>query len=91
MDSAIVADLIRRDVTIHRMTQQEYLSNEGTRYRQSSVMEIPYLQSAGEPLQLELSHFAECIRTGQMPIVDGRAGLRALDLAVRVTEAVAHR
>jgi predicted dehydrogenase len=91
MESAIVADLIRRDVTIHRMSQQEYLSDEGTRYRQSSVMEIPYLQSAGEPLQLELSHFAECVRSGQRPLVDGRAGLRALDLAVRVTDAVAHR
>lgn len=91
MESAIVADLIRRDVTIHRMTQQEYLSSEGTRYRQSSVMEIPFLQTSGEPLQLELAHFAECVQTGAQPVVDGRAGLRALDLAVRVTDAVSHR
>ncbi len=90
LESSIVADLLRRDVTIHRMTQQEYLSDEGTRYRQSSVTEIPFLDVSGEPLQLELSHFVDCVRTGDNPRVDGRAGLRALDLASRVVASVIH-
>lgn len=91
LDSTIIADLVHRDVTIHRMSRQEYLSDEGTRYRQSSVVEIPFLETAGEPLQLELAHFVDCIRTGAAPRVDGRAGLRALALATRVTDVLVPR
>lgn len=91
LESTIIADLVRRDVTIHRMSRQEYLSDEGTRYRQSSVVEIPFLETAGEPLQLELAHFADCIRSGRPPRVNGRAGLRALRLAADVTSALTTR
>jgi predicted dehydrogenase len=91
LESTVIADLVRRDVTIHRMSRQEYLSDEGTRYRQSSVVEIPFLETAGEPLQLELAHFADCIRTGRPPRVGGRAGLRALALAAAVSSAIAPR
>lgn len=91
LESTIIADLVRRDVTIHRMSRQEYLSDEGTRYRQSSVVEIPFLETAGEPLQLELAHFADCIRSGRPPRVNGRAGLRALRLAADVTSALTNR
>jgi predicted dehydrogenase len=73
------------------MSRQEYLSDEGTRYRQSSVVEIPFLETAGEPLQLELAHFVDCIRSGAAPRVDGRAGLRALALATRVTDVLVPR
>jgi predicted dehydrogenase len=37
-----------------------------------------------EPLQVELQHFVDCIRDGQTPLTDGRAGLavvRALEAA----------
>jgi predicted dehydrogenase len=80
-DSVIVADLVRQDIVIHRMTRHEYLSDEGSRYRQSSVVEIPFLETRGEPLALELQHFVECIRTGASPRVDGTVGVRALALA----------
>ncbi|MFQ5558585.1 MAG: Gfo/Idh/MocA family oxidoreductase, partial [Acidimicrobiales bacterium] len=80
-DSVVVADLLRQDITVHRMSRHEYLSDEGARYRQSSMMEIPFLDTRGEPLALELEHFAECARTGATPRVDGAAGLRALALA----------
>jgi predicted dehydrogenase len=84
----ITADLVRQDVTISRMSRQEYLSDEGARYRQSSVVEIPFLETRGEPLALELRHFADCVRNGTTPRVSGRAGLRALELALRATDAV---
>ncbi|MGD9702353.1 MAG: Gfo/Idh/MocA family oxidoreductase [Acidimicrobiia bacterium] len=87
-DSVVIADLVRQDVTIHRMNHSEYLSDEGTRYRQASVIEIPFLETRGEPLALELSHFVDCIRTGQAPRVDGAAGIRAIELAQRATDAV---
>jgi predicted dehydrogenase len=87
-ESVITADLVRQDVTISRMSRQEYLSDEGARYRQSSVVEIPFLETRGEPLALELRHFADCVRNGTTPRVSGRAGLRALELALRATDAV---
>ena len=43
---------------------------------------IPRLEMA-EPLKLECQHFAECVRSGQTPVSDGRDGLRV----VRVLEA----
>lgn len=89
-DCVVVADLLRQDLVINRMTRSEYLSEEGTRYQQSSVVEIPFLETRGEPLALELEHFTECIERGVTPRVDGRAGARALELALRVTGAI-HR
>jgi predicted dehydrogenase len=77
----VVADLIRQDVTIHRMTHHEYVGGSGATYRQSSVIEIPFLEHRGEPLAAELAHFADCVRNGVVPRVDGRSALRALRLA----------
>lgn len=83
----VAVDLLRQDVTIHRVDHSEYLSDEGTRYRQTGVVELPFLEHRGEPLYLELSHFAEAVRNGTEPRVSGRDGLRALDLAIRVRAA----
>ena len=88
LDSVVVADLLRQDITINRMTRHEYLTDEGTRYRQSGVVEIPFIDSRGEPLALELDDLATAVAEGRPPRVDGQAGLRALKLAHRVQEAV---
>jgi predicted dehydrogenase len=86
-DDFVQADLVRQDVTIHRVQHAEFLTNEGRRYSQSGVIEIPYLRHRGEPLSLELSHFVECIRDGTRPRVSGEDGLRSLRLAERVRQA----
>ncbi len=88
LDSVVVADLLRQDITINRMTRHEYLTDEGTRYRQSGVVEIPFIDSRGEPLALELDDFASSVSEQRPPRVDGQAGLRALELAHRVQAAV---
>lgn len=80
-------DLLRQDVTINRVDHSEYLSDEGTRYRQTGVIELPFLENRGEPLFLELSHFAESVRECRTPRVTGWDGLRALELALRVRSA----
>ena len=80
----VTVDLLRQDVTIHRVHQSEYLSEEGMRYRQTGVVELPFLENRGEPLYLELAHFADAVRAGRQPRVSGRDGLRALELAMRV-------
>ena len=43
--------------------------------------------SLEEPLHAELREFLECVRTRRVPLVDGRAGRRALELAHRVMAA----
>lgn len=89
-DNVVMADLVRQDITVHRMSRDEYLTDEGTRYRQSSVIEIPFLESRGEPLALEVAHVAECVRRGEPPRVTGEQGLRAIELADRIAVSV-HR
>jgi predicted dehydrogenase len=87
-ESVLIADLLRQDVTVHRMTRQEYLSDEGTRYRQSSIVEMPFIEIRGEPLLMEQQHFIDCIRNGTTPRVDGTAGVNAIRLATRVQAVV---
>jgi predicted dehydrogenase len=87
-DSVVVADLVRQDVTIHRMTRHEYLTDEGTRYRQSSVVEIPFVEQRGEPLLRELQSFVDCVLEGKDPLVSGEDGLRAVDIAERIAARV---
>ncbi len=87
-ESVILADLVRQDVTVHRMSRHEYLADDGVRYRQSSVIEIPFLETRGEPLGLELQHVVNCIRDGTPPRVTGADALSALTLAEQVSAAI---
>ena len=41
-----------------------------------------------DALRAEISHFIECIQTGQQPLVSGIDGLRALDTAERIVKAI---
>ena len=42
----------------------------------------------GNALQIELENFMDCIRTGEEPLVSGRSGLKALELADRIVEEI---
>lgn len=86
-ESFLNVDLLRRDVTVHRVSHNEYVGDEGTRYRQSGIVEIPMLEHQGEPLALEQAEFAAAITESRPPRVDGAAGRRALELVLRVVEA----
>jgi predicted dehydrogenase len=87
----IVADLVRQDVTIHHVEHNEFLAAGGARYRQSGVIEIPFLEQRGEPMALELVHFLECIASRGAPRVSGLQGRRALELALTVRDLAAQR
>jgi predicted dehydrogenase len=87
-ESVVVADLLRQDITVHRMSRHEYLADDGVRYRQSSVVEIPFIEQRGEPLARELQNVVDAVRQGVPPKVTGVAGQRALALADLVAEAV---
>jgi predicted dehydrogenase len=43
----------------------------------------------GDALRAEIRSFLECIARGRPPVVDGEAGLRALETAIRITEMLA--
>ena len=85
----MTVDLLRQDVTITRMSWHEYLSDEGTpRHRQSNVVEIPFLETRGEPLAFELADFVDSVRAGRRPRVDGAGEEPHYDTAQRALSAV---
>jgi predicted dehydrogenase len=85
-ENVVVADLIRQQVTVHRVEQAEFVDERGSIYRQSGVIEIPYLDHQGEPLALEQRHFIECVLAHTQPAVSGQDGLAALDTAIRIRD-----
>lgn len=54
------------------------------RHVQVQEMEL----DAGDQLTRELGHFAQCVRTGQRPRVDGSAGRDAVAVATRILESL---
>jgi len=86
-DSLVNVDLLRQDITIRHQATAEYPETGARRLKEASVMEIPYLEHRGEPLWLELQDFVEAVGSGGRPLVDGRAGVAALDLCQRILDA----
>jgi len=82
----VVADLVRQQVTIHRTLHQEFSDEGGARYRQSGVVEIPYL-AHGEPLQLEHQNFVDVMLGAALPEVSVRDAAAGLELCERVLAA----
>jgi predicted dehydrogenase len=85
-DSFVNVDLMRVDVTINRVQHAEFTGPEGTRYRQTGVVEIPMIEARGEPLWLEQREFVNAIVEQRPPRVTGEDGLRALALALQVID-----
>lgn len=86
-DSYLHVDLMRQEVTIQRLEHVEYTGSEGTVYRQRGVVEIPMIETRGEPLWLEQREFLDAAREGRAPKVSGRDGLEALRMALAVVDA----
>jgi len=42
----------------------------------------------GKPLDREIAAFVDCVREGRRPLVDGRTGLRALEVALQVQASI---
>ncbi|GLY48084.1 Gfo/Idh/MocA family oxidoreductase [Lentzea sp. NBRC 102530] len=61
VDRLIEADLLRRDVTIYRHVSNDAATPDGRGYRQQSIIEIPELVSAREPLAAQLDHFLDIV------------------------------
>ncbi len=57
LNRSIEVDLLRRDVTIYRHVSHDSPSQDGLGYRQQTIIEIPELVSAREPLAAQFDHF----------------------------------
>jgi predicted dehydrogenase len=90
-ENTVVVDLLRQQVEVHRIEHSEYLSDGGARYRQSGLVEIPFLSQYGEPLMHELRHFASCIVDRQPPATSGDDALVALEIALAIQDSVRTR
>jgi predicted dehydrogenase len=76
---------ISLDYQNHTLTQRKI--GEGTVL--DGIPEIETESSTyedGDALLMEITHFLQCIRTRQTPLVSGEAGRRALETAIRITE-----
>jgi hypothetical protein len=78
---------MRQDITIRRQSIAEYPDKGARRLKEASVREIPYLENRGEPLFLELTDFVGAVADGRQPLVDGQAGIVALELCERILDA----
>ena len=66
-------------------------SDGGVRYRQSGLVEIPYLAAPGEPLMHELRHFVDCVTQRREPLVTGEDGLAALRVCLEIRDSARRR
>jgi len=77
----------------HDYISVDYASQTGimVSLRMGRVIERKLEPPGGEPLKIELDSFMNCVRTRSAPVVSGEDGLRALELAIRINEAIAER
>lgn len=61
VNRTIELDLLRRDVTIYRHVANSAATEDGLGYRQQTVIEIPELVSAREPLAAQLDRFLDLV------------------------------
>ncbi len=87
-DSYILGDLLLQDVTVTRVEHTEYVSDDGSRYRQTAAVEIPFLENRGEPLTKELAAFLRAVETGDAPLVSAQDGVEAVRMVDRVLAAI---
>lgn len=62
LDRLVEIDLFRRDVTVYRHVGAELIESASGGYRQQTVIDIPALTTASEPLAGQLAHFVELVR-----------------------------
>jgi predicted dehydrogenase len=83
----LAVDLMRQEVTLHRIEEVSFIEGGSSGYRQRGFIEIPFLSQRGEPLYRELEHFVHCIQGEAAPRVTGDDGVVALSLCFDVMEA----
>ena len=65
-EQLIDVDLLRQDVTVYRNVAQSQ-AGDAPSYRAETVVDIPFVRHAGEPLALQLAHFVGLVRGEKDP------------------------
>lgn len=74
LDRLIEIDLLRRNLTVYRHVSEDSV-NDGPSYRQQTIIEIPEIPGAAEPLTAQFDHFLKLI-DGSGDAVAERASIR---------------
>ena len=82
--------VFRDDAYLSIDLQQRILTVIGKRSAAPAPGELPVTieessYDQGDALRAEIHSFLDCIREGKRPLVSGEDGLRALDIAIRIT------
>jgi predicted dehydrogenase len=80
-DRMIEVDLLRQDITIYRHVLESPM-NDDLGYRQQTIIDVPVLRYHGEPLMMQLDHFAN--------LIDGTADHRVERASIRPPHEVLH-
>lgn len=75
-DLLVEIDLLRHDLTTYHHRSGEVLDRGGPIYRAETVVEIPFVRHAGEPLAVQFEHFLDLV-SGDADAAAERATLRA--------------
>ena len=67
LDRLVELDLFRRDVVVYRHVGAELIESASGGYRQQTVIDIPAITSASEPLAEQFAHFLELARGNADP------------------------
>jgi predicted dehydrogenase len=85
-DRYIIVDYMNKRIEVHKQAESEYVSKDNSvELIYSDITERPQVPSK-EPLKLELESFMAAVNKGEKPLVDGRAGKGALEIALRILE-----
>ncbi|MDQ3680159.1 MAG: Gfo/Idh/MocA family oxidoreductase [Actinomycetota bacterium] len=77
-------DLLRQDISIYRHVRQEQLISGATSYRAETIVDIPFVRHAGEPLALQLEHFLDLVEGVADPSVERDDIMRPHEVAAVV-------
>jgi len=80
----IELDLLRQDISVYRHVRHEQLGGASTTYRAETVMDIPFVRHAGEPLALQFEHFLDLVEGRADAEAERRRALPAHALAGRI-------
>jgi len=86
-EEVIGVDLLRQTLAVHHIISNDYFFDQRMGYKQETVTQIPYLSKHGEPLKFELESFVDSMMTREQPVVSGEDGMKALALAMEITDA----
>ena len=80
----IELDLLRQDISVYRHVRHEQLGGASTTYRAETVIDIPFVRHAGEPLALQFEHFLDLVEGRADAEVERCRVLPAHELASRI-------